>query len=881
MRTRDGYNCLTMPVYNDLDFIKQGCELSGADWAALLDRESGAWRIRNAHLLSKAAREGLDEFLAQPATDAWLSGTLSGASTRLRPTAPAALDSKIRLTPYPVADTFRIILVGSKKVDAQSQKIWKLLSEFLRRAEGVADVSFLQSELLMPDLESDFPYDLTRALGRVLRAFCFLTKAQGGWLAIRRGETLDVQSQWNFPAVADVSIPIEDNVVWRRVNKTLKPLTLNTEQPDYARIPRETMRGLPKTWACFPLVISERLIGVVVLWRQKPLDRELLQSLEVLAAQVAPVVEIIITFSSMTEHMRRLAVLNDFAVTVSSAQNLEQIARRVFDLLARAFKTDKIILHLLSVDGRLIREYDNRAEKLVPLNLELRKHPIASFLKAGRVRRISSADPSPTTPRSGASVSSLIIPLKYRGVTIGALTLESARSNAFSIYDGHLIGVIASHLAGLVEYSRLREEAEGRARNLGLIHEVVQQVIGLTNKQEIAHVTAGLLTQYFSFELAAVLLADREGELTIRGFGGKNSPAVERVVARNDQSIRDGIPAHVFKSGESLILNDAAQSDLYRPIAGVQAGSVLAVALRDGAEILGVINVERSGPNAFTRGDLLDVESLAGILTSVVSSAGQYQKLQDTIRQSRAMQGELTSRIEAQKSAENRLVQAAKLAAVGEMAAGVAHELNNPLTTVTGFVDLTLQDMPADSTFRPDLELVLREARRARDVVRRLLDFARQAESTRASADLGGVLGDVIELTRHLMHTNGVQLQKEIPPGLRWVSMDHNQMKQVFLNLFHNALQAMPGGGTLQVHVREEQRGDRAWLTTSVRDNGQGIDPRIKDRLFEPFFTTKGDQGGTGLGLSVTYGIVTDHGGTIDVESQPGKGSAFIVRLPL
>ncbi len=870
-----------MPVYDDLDFIKQGCELSGAEWAALIDRESGAWRIRGAHQLSKATREGLDDFLAQPATDAWLSGTLSGASTRQRPTLPVALDSKIRITPHPVADTFRIILVGSKKTDAQSQKIWKLLSEFMRRAEGVADVSFLQSELLMPDLESDFPYDLTRALGRVLRAFCFMAKAQGGWLAIRRGETLDVQSQWNFPAVADVSIPIEDNVVWRRVNKTLKPLTLNSEQPDYARIPRGTMRGAPKTWACFPLVISERLIGMVVLWRQKPLDRELLESLEVLAAQVAPVVEIIITFSSMTEHMRRLAVLNDFAITVSSAQNLDQIARRVFDLLARAFKTDQIILHLLSMDGRLIREYDNRAGKLTPLNVELRKHPIAPFLKSGRVRRVSSADTSPTTPRSGAPSSVLMAPLKYRGVTIGALTLESAHSNAFSIYDEHLIGVIASHLAGLVEYSRLREEAEGRARNLGLIHEVVQQVIGLTDKQEIAHITAGLLTQYFSYELAAVMLVGREGELTIYGFGGKNSPLVERAIARNDQPIREGIPGRVFASGETMLVNDTSQSDLYRPVGGVQAGSALAVPLRDGAEILGVINVERGATNAFTRGDLLDIESLAGILVSVISSAGQYQKLQETIRQSRAMQGELTSRIEAQKSTENRLVQAAKLAAVGEMAAGVAHELNNPLTTVSGFVDLTLQDLPSDSPFRPDLELVLREARRARDVVRRLLDFARQTESTRASADFGEVLDDVIELTRHLMHTNGVLLVKEIPGNLAWVSMDHNQMKQVFLNLFHNALQAMPNGGTLQVHVREEQRGDRTWLTTSVRDNGQGIDPKIKDRLFEPFFTTKGDQGGTGLGLSVTYGIVTDHGGTIDVESQPGKGSAFIVRLPL
>ena len=254
--------------------------------------------------------------------------------------------------------------------------------------------------------------------------------------------------------------------------------------------------------------------------------------------------------------------------------------------------------------------------------------------------------------------------------------------------------------------------------------------------------------------------------------------------------------------------------------------------------------------------------------------------MQESIRQLRATQNELNERIEAQRSAETRLLQAAKLAAVGEMAAGVAHELNNPLTTVTGFVELALEDLTPESTSRPDLELVLREARRARDVVRRLLDFARQTESNRTRADLTEVLVDVIELTNHLIHTSGVQLETNFPTTLPWVSIDRNQMKQVFLNLIHNALQAMPMGGVLTVHACEDLRDNRSWVKVIVRDTGEGILPEHKERLFEPFFTTKSDQGGTGLGLSVTYGIVTDHGGRIDVESESGKGSSFIVWLP-
>jgi signal transduction histidine kinase len=291
--------------------------------------------------------------------------------------------------------------------------------------------------------------------------------------------------------------------------------------------------------------------------------------------------------------------------------------------------------------------------------------------------------------------------------------------------------------------------------------------------------------------------------------------------------------------------------------------------------------VELLEQNAFSHNYLIATESLAGILTSVITSANQYQRLQETIRQLRAIEIELNARIEAQRSAENRLIQAAKLAAVGEMAAGIALELNNPLTTVTGFSELVLEELPQDSIYRSELEMVSREARRASDVVRRLLDFSRQGERTRIRADLNEVVNDVIALTRHLIQTNSVNLILKLGEGLPWISIDHNQMKQVLLNLIHNALQAMPKGGELLVSTNTAQRDDRGWVIMAVKDSGVGILPADQDRVFEPFFTTKGDRGGTGLGLSVTYGIVTDHGGTIEISSEPNKGSTFAVWLPI
>jgi signal transduction histidine kinase len=262
-------------------------------------------------------------------------------------------------------------------------------------------------------------------------------------------------------------------------------------------------------------------------------------------------------------------------------------------------------------------------------------------------------------------------------------------------------------------------------------------------------------------------------------------------------------------------------------------------------------------------------------------SPGEVGLLQQTVMELQNTQQELQARISAQREAEARLIQAAKLAAVGEMAAGVAHELNNPLTTVVGFTELTLEELPLDSSLRGDLELVLKESRRARSVVRRLLDFARQGETSRVKADINEIVEDVLLLTKHLMHTNNVQPVIRLGENLPWASVDRNQIKQVVINLINNALYAMPEGGRLEVETASQARYNRQWITMSVRDTGVGISPENLQRIFEPFFTTRGDRGGTGLGLSVTYGIVTDHGGMIEVESEIAAGSSFTVWLPL
>lgn len=856
--------------------LKDALYLTRAAWAVLADREGGQWQVLAAQQLTRSRQAALTKILSQPAVDAWLCGALNGGNSRSASLPDQHLGSH-RLFAFPVAASSQVILVGAAQQTPRNQRVWKMLASL--SANGASEAGSYPS--LFPELQAGLPYDLPRSLDRILAAVVRVVSSESAWLAIRRGDALEVEAEWNASRAKGTSLAIEPNPLLRRVNRTMAEVVAETGTAEWELVPRIGAKRGARVWICVPLVIGQRVIGVIAIWRKTKLTRPEWQALRDLSAYVAPSVEVVVTFSEMAAHMRRLAMFNEFALTVSSAQNLDQIVRRVFGFLARGFGTEILGLFLLSNDGLMIREYHFQDRKLVTHNISVKDHRILPFVRSSRVLQLDDAAEAKFPVSNPESRSILAAPLRYRSKPVGLLVLEDTRPQAFNLYDEHLMFVLGSHLAGLVEYSRLREEAEGRARNLGLIHEVVQHVIGQTDKQEMAQSTADLLAQYFAYELAAVLLHDPQQNLTVQGFGGTQAASVRELIRGVELPVQSGITGYVFNTGNSILVNDTSQDGLYKPLKGWRAASEMCVALRDGDRVLGIIDVESSEPNAFTQNDLLAIESLAGILATVVSSADQYQRLQRTVQQLRLTQVELKARMDAQRAAENRLVQAAKLAAVGEMAAGIAHELNNPLTTVSGFTELVLEEIPQDVDYRAELEMVLREARRASDVVRRLLDFSRQGERTRARASMNEIVEDVIALTRHLIHTSGVDLSLELEPDLPWISVDRNQMKQVLLNLIHNALQAMPNGGQLSLATSSRNKEGRSWITLRVSDSGMGMSASDRDRIFEPFFTTKGESGGTGLGLSVTYGIITDHGGLIDVDSELGSGTTFHVWLPL
>ncbi|PYU52505.1 MAG: hypothetical protein DMG48_04275 [Acidobacteria bacterium] len=232
------------------------------------------------------------------------------------------------------------------------------------------------------------------------------------------------------------------------------------------------------------------------------------------------------------------------------------------------------------------------------------------------------------------------------------------------------------------------------------------------------------------------------------------------------------------------------------------------------------------------------------------------------------------------KRLEEQLIQAEKLAAMGQMLAGVAHELNNPLTAILGVTELLRERQGEDDSTKRQLELTHRQARRAARIVQNLLEFSRPASPQKKPLDLSNLLERTLQLHEHSLRRNNVEVDFRLQPDLPSVIGDANQLIQVFLNLITNAEQAIREvRDTGRIQIRAGRNGNQ--LAITVQDDGVGIRPESLPRIFDPFYTTKRPGGGTGLGLSICMSIIREHGGNIEAETLPAGGSAFTIYLPI
>jgi DNA-binding LacI/PurR family transcriptional regulator/signal transduction histidine kinase/ActR/RegA family two-component response regulator len=456
------------------------------------------------------------------------------------------------------------------------------------------------------------------------------------------------------------------------------------------------------------------------------------------------------------------------------------------------------------------------------------------------------------------------------GALEGALLVQRMRKQEKE--HEHLLADLESQAS---ENVRLYQAERARYREAEALRQAALVLTSTTDLDQVFERILVGLQNVVPYDSASVQLL-KEDQLEIIGVRGfPNLP----------ERLGICIPVHgdnpnaiVLKSRETVIIANAQErypaAFSQEPHAAADIRGWLGVPLLVGDRLIGMLALDKHEADFFTETHARAAKAYAAQAAVAIENARLYKDLQDQMR--------------AVELAQARLVQSEKLAAIGELVAGVAHELNNPLTSIIGYAQLMQTGQISDQA-QQDVAKIVAQSRRAAGIVRSLLDFARQRPSERKLVQINDILISTIELLTYELRTHNIEWAVHFSPDLPPTLADPYQLQRVFVNLVHNARQAMNethGTGHLTLTTESgppkfvnNRREAAPVIRVIIQDDGPGIPSELLSRIFDPFFTTKPPGEGTGLGLSVCHGIVSEHGGHIWAESGP-EGASFFVELP-
>lgn len=464
------------------------------------------------------------------------------------------------------------------------------------------------------------------------------------------------------------------------------------------------------------------------------------------------------------------------------------------------------------------------------------------------------------------------LPLWAKGKLVGSMLVFLQRERV-SDEEIEVLSAVASQAAIAIENATLYDESQRRFRQSELLRTASEAVASTLDLPEVLRRIAQQIT--LSIDATSAYICDLEQEAdkstVLAEYYGPEACPEERVsdlghtydesdaeflaVLRANQCWNDHVDDPDLPEGDrTIMLQYGAQSVLYVPLW-----------IRE--RLIGYAEVyESRRRREFTVEEITVCQGIAQSAAIAIENARLFEELRTSLRE--------------RDQAQAQLIQSAKLAAVGQMIGGVAHELNNPLTTVMGYTQL-LQMSDVDESVKEDLQRIYNDALRAQGIVQNLLTFARQQKPQRTPVDINELIERTLALVRYQLEVCDIQIVTTLEQDLPWTVADASQLQQVLLNAINNARHAMvdaEGGGVLTITT--ELLGE-ATIRITVADTGPGIPPDVLDKVFDPFFTTREVGTGTGLGLSAAHGIVQEHDGRIWVESEPGHGATLLVELPV
>ena len=469
-------------------------------------------------------------------------------------------------------------------------------------------------------------------------------------------------------------------------------------------------------------------------------------------------------------------------------------------------------------------------------------------------------------------------PMKHRGEVTGVIEIVNKRTGAFTGEELSLLEAACATAATALENARLFETTKARAGELALLNEIGLALGSSLDRDQIVDEALGRVQRLFQSDGTVLLKpVPQTGQIQVaRAMVGE---AFTEVSVQLEPG--EGVYGQVLEQRRAVLMEDAGdQPSLFpyrlEPSMGGRSRAMMAVPVLIANHVIAILGVFSHRVAKYSQNDLRMLEAVGVTLAASLENARLYEELRLSLRER-----ELT---------QAQLVHAEKMAALGRLTASIAHEINNPLQAVQGCLTLVQEDLDrqpprAAEPTRKYLTVAQSEIDRIGDIVQRTRDFYRPSRGGKWEVDLHEVLESVLTLTGKRLEQANITVRRKWAESLPAIHANADHLKQVFLNLVLNAIDAMSSGGTLCVSTSPDQmqpsleQHTRGAARVDFSDTGEGLTSEQLSRVFEPFFTTKPQ--GTGLGLSITYGIVHAHQGTISVESQRGKGTTFSVLLPV